>query len=193
MKRYTAGKPIQQSYIVHLQVQVPRLISYYSFTYTHCRDGNSCQFCYRTVLSPPLRTVEHLVPKVQGGENVFTNLVTCCWDCNQAKGPASLVGLRWNEGTSEVMLPGFDRPTGPIPPPRTLPFTVPANEERLRMIATHVINDTLYGQIFMELPSILLFSVISKIWQVRMVQESELKSKKWSLRKGHYVNKFRVS
>ena len=31
-------------------------------------------------------TMDHVLPKSRGGKNIWTNLVTCCKECNQKKG-----------------------------------------------------------------------------------------------------------
>jgi 5-methylcytosine-specific restriction endonuclease McrA len=49
------------------------------------RDGFSCQYCGRDFQSGDL-TVDHIVPKVQGGPNEWTNVVACCRACNIKKG-----------------------------------------------------------------------------------------------------------
>ncbi|MBI5569084.1 MAG: HNH endonuclease [Desulfomonile tiedjei] len=49
------------------------------------RDGFSCQYCGRDFQSGDL-TVDHIVPKVQGGPNEWTNVVACCRACNIRKG-----------------------------------------------------------------------------------------------------------
>jgi 5-methylcytosine-specific restriction endonuclease McrA len=49
------------------------------------RDGFVCQYCGREA-TPGDLTVDHIVPKVQGGPNQWTNVVACCRDCNMRKG-----------------------------------------------------------------------------------------------------------
>ena len=48
------------------------------------RDGNVCQYCNNKFDNSGL-TLDHVVPKSSGGKNTWTNLVTCCKDCNQKK------------------------------------------------------------------------------------------------------------
>jgi 5-methylcytosine-specific restriction endonuclease McrA len=48
------------------------------------RDKNQCQYCGVIEDSKHL-TLDHIVPKSRGGENTWTNLVTCCKKCNQEK------------------------------------------------------------------------------------------------------------
>jgi hypothetical protein len=46
------------------------------------RDKYTCRYCFRTEV--PL-TVDHVHPKVLGGSDDPTNLVTCCNECNSGK------------------------------------------------------------------------------------------------------------
>ena len=48
------------------------------------RDNNACQYCSKKMQSSDL-TMDHVLPKSRGGENTWTNLVTCCEKCNQKK------------------------------------------------------------------------------------------------------------
>jgi 5-methylcytosine-specific restriction endonuclease McrA len=49
------------------------------------RDGYKCQYCGDEFTSGDL-TIDHIIPKVQGGSNEWTNIVACCRDCNVKKG-----------------------------------------------------------------------------------------------------------
>jgi 5-methylcytosine-specific restriction endonuclease McrA len=49
------------------------------------RDSYVCQYCGREFNSGEL-TVDHIIPKVQGGANAWTNVVACCRSCNVRKG-----------------------------------------------------------------------------------------------------------
>ncbi|MFM7132768.1 MAG: HNH endonuclease [Planctomycetota bacterium] len=51
----------------------------------YARDGNRCQYCGRTFTTKEL-TLDHVKPRVQGGENSWTNLVCACVRCNARKG-----------------------------------------------------------------------------------------------------------
>ena len=48
-------------------------------------DKYTCQYCAK-LLTPSKLTVDHLVPRTQGGENSWRNCVTACFDCNNQKG-----------------------------------------------------------------------------------------------------------
>lgn len=49
------------------------------------RDSNHCQFCGLRIPTSEL-TLDHLIPRSQGGQSVWTNLVCCCVACNARKG-----------------------------------------------------------------------------------------------------------
>lgn len=49
------------------------------------RDSFVCQYCGRE-FPPGDLTVDHVIPKVQGGENHWNNIVACCRSCNIRKG-----------------------------------------------------------------------------------------------------------
>ena len=48
------------------------------------RDYNICQYCGKKLL-PSQITIDHIVPKDQGGLNSFTNCVVSCKECNNRK------------------------------------------------------------------------------------------------------------
>ncbi len=49
------------------------------------RDRHTCQFCDRTLPASEL-TLDHVVPRSQGGKSTWENLVACCHACNNRKG-----------------------------------------------------------------------------------------------------------
>ena len=51
----------------------------------YARDGNRCQYCGKHFSTREL-TLDHVVPRVQGGGNAWTNLVCACVTCNARKG-----------------------------------------------------------------------------------------------------------
>jgi len=76
------------------------------------RDAWECCYCSKNlhfeVASSRERTLDHIVPRVQGGSNAETNLVTACITCNSARAdrelPSELLekALAW----AGVCLPG---------------------------------------------------------------------------------------
>jgi 5-methylcytosine-specific restriction endonuclease McrA len=53
------------------------------------RDEGRCQYCSRRI-SLKNFTLDHVVPKSTGGKTVWTNVVACCYECNQKKGNQTL-------------------------------------------------------------------------------------------------------
>lgn len=51
----------------------------------YSRDGRRCQYCGK---SPPLSelSLDHVIPRSQGGKTTWENLVCCCIYCNRKKG-----------------------------------------------------------------------------------------------------------
>ena len=49
------------------------------------RDGHTCQYCGETKPKPEL-TCDHVLPRAQGGNTSWENLVACCARCNSKKG-----------------------------------------------------------------------------------------------------------
>jgi hypothetical protein len=49
------------------------------------RDGYSCQYCGVKKKMISELTYDHVVPRAQGGKTTWTNIVTCCSDCNREK------------------------------------------------------------------------------------------------------------
>lgn len=68
-------------------------------TIVYARDNGECVYCrsrYRL-------TLDHRIPKSQGGKNTPENCVTCCYSCNRQKGTMSVEAfLAWM-----VKHPGF--------------------------------------------------------------------------------------
>ena len=49
------------------------------------RDKNRCQYCGNRFSATDL-TLDHVIPRVQGGGNAWSNLVCACMKCNTKKG-----------------------------------------------------------------------------------------------------------
>ncbi len=47
------------------------------------RDSYTCQYCSKQSNS---LTVDHVIPKFRGGQDIWENLVAACKECNQRKG-----------------------------------------------------------------------------------------------------------
>jgi 5-methylcytosine-specific restriction endonuclease McrA len=48
------------------------------------RDHHVCQYCQTRITANP--TVDHIIPRSQGGKLTWENSVTCCQSCNYKKG-----------------------------------------------------------------------------------------------------------
>lgn len=48
----------------------------------HIRDSHTCQYCGD---KPKKLTIDHVIPKGQGGKNTFENTVSACQPCNNRK------------------------------------------------------------------------------------------------------------
>lgn len=62
----------------------------------YARDGGKCAYCAHKVARNDF-TYDHIIPRSQGGQTSWTNVVVCCTPCNQKKGgrtPAQ-AGMLW--------------------------------------------------------------------------------------------------
>lgn len=55
----------------------------------YLRDGLCCAYCQKGIEAGVKLTLDHLKPYSKGGSNEATNLVTCCLECNSARGNRS--------------------------------------------------------------------------------------------------------
>lgn len=53
------------------------------------RDGNTCQYCGK-MQRANLLTIDHIVPRANGGQTSWENCVACCFDCNNKKSSMTL-------------------------------------------------------------------------------------------------------
>lgn len=51
----------------------------------YARDRGMCQYCGKDLKRQEI-TYDHIIPKSQGGDTSWENVVTCCLDCNSKKG-----------------------------------------------------------------------------------------------------------
>jgi 5-methylcytosine-specific restriction endonuclease McrA len=51
----------------------------------HARERGACFYCLRRFVARG-RVLDHVVPRVRGGNNSYRNLVSCCVECNAQKG-----------------------------------------------------------------------------------------------------------
>jgi len=61
----------------------------------HARERGRCFYCQRR-LTPFMRCLDHVVPRVEHEDNSYRNLVSCCVECNSLKrGRPAADFLRW--------------------------------------------------------------------------------------------------
>src|SRR5437773_4773905 len=82
---------------VRFQIAVPRIIRLLGYDKLprqdvkfnrrniYARDGSRCQYCGKKYPSTEL-SLDHVVPKSQGGKSSWDNIVCCCVRCNVKKG-----------------------------------------------------------------------------------------------------------
>jgi 5-methylcytosine-specific restriction endonuclease McrA len=82
---------------VRFQIAVPRIIRLLAYDKLprqdvkfnrrniYARDGSRCQYCGKRTPTTEL-SLDHVVPKSQGGRSVWENIVCCCVRCNVKKG-----------------------------------------------------------------------------------------------------------
>lgn len=49
------------------------------------RDDYTCVYCFGTIADSVTLTLDHILPRVDGGSNEYFNLVTCCLACNSSR------------------------------------------------------------------------------------------------------------
>jgi len=49
------------------------------------RDGDRCCYCKSQFSDTNPPTIEHVIPRANGGENALTNLRLACGECNHAR------------------------------------------------------------------------------------------------------------
>ncbi|MDG2206834.1 MAG: HNH endonuclease [Pirellulales bacterium] len=82
---------------VHFAVEIPRVIRLLSYDKAprhgmrfnrrnvFARDGNRCQYCGKRFPTSEL-SLDHVLPRSQGGDMAWENIVCCCVACNSRKG-----------------------------------------------------------------------------------------------------------
>lgn len=80
-----------------LEIAVPKIIRLFGYDRLpqqavklnrrniYARDASRCQYCGKHFATKEL-TIDHVVPRVQGGAHSWTNLVCACMRCNTRKG-----------------------------------------------------------------------------------------------------------
>ena len=82
---------------VRFQIAVPRIIRLLGYDKLprqdvkfnrrniYARDSNKCQYCGKRLPTTEL-SLDHVVPRSQGGKTTWDNIVCCCVKCNVKKG-----------------------------------------------------------------------------------------------------------
>jgi 5-methylcytosine-specific restriction endonuclease McrA len=87
----SSDNPILSGYQTHVRPVIIRLLNFVRYRVRNLkinrnrlfkRDGFECVYCG----SKKTLTIDHVLPKSRGGDNSWTNLVTCCSSCNRKKG-----------------------------------------------------------------------------------------------------------
>ena len=83
----TIDRAIRVPRVIILQIydRIPKTKVRFSRHNIYMRDGNTCQYCGRSLPRTELN-LDHVVPRAQGGRTTWENVVCCCIDCNLAKG-----------------------------------------------------------------------------------------------------------
>lgn len=73
--------------VVQMVNQLPRGKHRARFTRPNVltRDQNTCQYCATKTPASAL-TMDHVIPRVNGGKTTWTNIVAACGTCNRRKG-----------------------------------------------------------------------------------------------------------
>lgn len=66
------------------------------------RDGFRCAYCGRSSEEAPLE-VDHIIPRVQGGSDDKSNLITACKECNVGKSGNTLVETNLEDSINHVV------------------------------------------------------------------------------------------
>ena len=92
---HSPSTELQLPSVIQLYKHCPYYNRFPKFNRTNVflRDNYTCQYCGKQ-FKPHLLTLDHVVPKSQGGRKVWTNIVTSCHSCNQRKSNKTLKQAR---------------------------------------------------------------------------------------------------
>ena len=104
---------IRMAYLIRRPMPQPRLTRRSLFL----RDGYTCQYCGRQARE---MTIDHVIPRHQGGQHTWENVVTACIPCNRRKAgrtpsEARMQLLREPRPATPTPLPFVPRPPWPTP------------------------------------------------------------------------------
>jgi 5-methylcytosine-specific restriction endonuclease McrA len=83
----TATTEIQVPRVIRLLAydKVPKQTVKFNRRNIFARDANQCQYCGRKYPTSEL-SLDHIIPRSQGGQTTWENIVCACVDCNVRKG-----------------------------------------------------------------------------------------------------------
>jgi 5-methylcytosine-specific restriction endonuclease McrA len=83
----TSSTEIQAPRVIRLldYDKVPRQTVKFNRRNIFARDGNQCQYCGKKFITSEL-SLDHVIPRSQGGQTTWENIVCACVDCNVRKG-----------------------------------------------------------------------------------------------------------
>jgi 5-methylcytosine-specific restriction endonuclease McrA len=83
----TASTQIQVPRVIRLldYEKIPRHTVKFNRRNIFARDNNQCQYCGKRQATSDL-SLDHVVPRSQGGQSTWENIVCACIDCNVRKG-----------------------------------------------------------------------------------------------------------
>jgi 5-methylcytosine-specific restriction endonuclease McrA len=85
--------PAPEVVVLERYDQVPRRTVPFNRRNLFHRDANTCQYCGRRLDTREL-TIDHVLPRVQGGISSWTNCVLACVPCNRRKAHRTPVQAR---------------------------------------------------------------------------------------------------
>ena len=97
--------------------RLPRQTVKFNRRNIYARDRNRCQYCGHKSLTSEL-SLDHIVPRSQGGRSTWENVVCCCVHCNVRKG-----GQRPDQARMRLI-------TKPIKPKRPPAITLRLSSEK---------------------------------------------------------------
>lgn len=111
--------------VVRLRSRIPYRKPYLKFSRINVlrRDGYACQYCGTEGRAKEL-TLDHVVPKAQGGQTTWENIVAACRPCNEKKGartPAEAGKPLKTQPRRPSFLPNVVGGTGAAGDPRGVP------------------------------------------------------------------------
>lgn len=91
----SAKHEVPLPYVIILKERVSKKTGYRSAKFSRrgvlVRDNFSCAYCGKFA-----ETIDHVIPRKDGGKSTYENCVAACTSCNRKKGHKSLKALNWS-------------------------------------------------------------------------------------------------